>query len=146
MTEEWEEVKKNKYFKRVKKILEDLQEEFPNIVPFPIDEKPNYWKKVFKIKNNVEILVTIDDGNMIIRNFFLSFPKNNKEQEKIEKESNISETERNNWYWDAKHHIVYQETLELCKKWEYRESIKYLLNRLKEAKLYKKIGSELSKK
>lgn len=124
-------------FEDITNILKNLQEKFKseNLTNCKVDDEVIFWKNLFKINETLYIVATIDDDNLTIRNFFIR-SSNKEDREKINKikEKNINDNEVKKWGYKYTH-ITYNETLEMCEKWEYEEAIKFLLNILEESKI-----------
>lgn len=130
------EDKKNIDMEDIVNTLKKLQSNFSDkkfLTPTRITRKFRNWKDIFKINDNNDITIVsvIDEEESKIQNFYI-WTKNEwykKQIQEIIKKQDIIEVDEEEkqkwWYW--KDHFVFEKPLELCKKWEYKEAIKILL-------------------
>lgn len=134
----WALKRESKSFSDIVNILKNLQSKFESnkkLTPCEITNDSNFWKNLFKINDSLYIVSTIDYDNLKIINFYI-WSSNKDDRWKISniKEKNIDDEEVKKWGYKYTH-IIYKETLEMCKNEQYEEAINFLLDKVEKAKI-----------
>lgn len=126
-------------------VLKELQNKFSDkdfLTPSRLVKTFRNWKDVFKINNsnNTTIVAVIED-DWEIQNFYI-WSRDEEHKTKLKKIVENKENQKVNkeeidkwWYWNE--HFVFQDPLDLCKDWKYKEAIDFLIDILENAKIIK---------